>query len=209
MLKLALIALGAVTALLLALALWPQGERRVPESRIQLSDTAVTLYPRADPAAVWRFDAPEVAYDPESRETTLYRITDGARLEDGETDFTLHSEEITIDSEDNLRGDALTARLAAEETDLAMSAKFGRQVFINQAAGHFEIPHLELSDAYGDGTYENMRISFDLQEFSAGGPGTVGYSAFEIGERDDEGGDTAEETTEETTEETGSPEEQP
>lgn len=170
----------ALLALLVAIALLPQGERAVPESAIRLEQASLTLYPRADLAAVWRFSAPEVAYWPERRETTLYRIEDGARIEAGKTDFTLRSDEVTIDGDDNLRGDAITAHLVDEDTLLAMTGKAGRQVFINQQAGQFEIPHLELEDEFGAGTYENMRISFDLTTFSAGGAGTVGYSEFEI-----------------------------
>jgi hypothetical protein len=180
-LRLALIVLAALIALLIALALLPGRERAIPDMAIRLEDATLTLYPRADPEAVWRFDAPEVAYWPESRETTLYRISDGARLVNGETDFTLASEEVTIDRDDNLRGDAITAHLVEEESDLFMTGKFERQVFINQQAGQFEIPHLELKDDFGEGIYENMRISFDLTEFRAGGVGTVGYSEFDIG----------------------------
>ncbi len=181
MLRLSLFLLAALILLLLALSLLPGGARTIPESAITLENASVTLYPRADPGALWRFSAPEVSYQPEGRETTLYRIENGERLEGGETDFTLQSEKVVIDSEDNLRGDAITAHLVEEETDLFMTGKFERQVFIDQQAGQFEIPHLELVDDFGEGVYENMRISFDLQTFSAGGPGTIGYSEFEIG----------------------------
>jgi hypothetical protein len=180
----AVLVLAALLAVLLALAVAPGRERAVPESAILLQDASVTLYPRADPDAVWRFRAPEVSYRPATRETTLYRIEDGERRVAGETDFTLASEEVVIDGEDNLRGDAMTAHLTAEAWQLDMRGQGERQVLIDQRLGQFEIPHLELTGEGATGTYENMRISFDLQTFEAGGPGTIGVSSFDIGSSD-------------------------
>lgn len=185
MLRLAFGLLAALVALLLALALLPQRPRMIPESTIELEQVSVTLYPRADPEAVWRFVAPRVEYQPNSRETVLYRIEDGARQVGGATDFTLESEEVIIDSSENLRGESMVAHLIEEGWDLEMAAANGQQVFINQQAGLFEVPHLEWRGEGGSGVNENMRISFDLTTFTSGGEGTVGYSEFDIGDPDE------------------------
>ena len=53
------------------------------------------------------------------------------------------------------------------------------------------MPQPELID-YGDGgsfehhISQNMRISFDLTEFTSGGEGTIGKSTFEIGDSNGE-----------------------
>ncbi len=121
-------------------------------------------------------------YNPETRDTTLYKVQDGKRVVNGETDFTLESEQVTISSDDNLRGDKIIVNLLEEETTLDMQSKGDRQVFINQTEGQFEIPYVEMS---GDmrGVRENMYIDFDLRRTKSGGPGTVGYSEFDLADR--------------------------
>jgi len=172
--------LVVVIAALAVVALLPQRERQLPSSMLSLSTTHVTLYPQADPRAVWTFAAPEVEYDPDRRETTLLDLSDGRRVVDGSTDFTLTSDRIVIDNQDNLRGDHIRAHLIREDADLDMVAKGGREVLIDQRRGRFEVPRVTLSSAEGSSVFEDMRISFDLTEFEAGGPGTVGYSEFKV-----------------------------
>ena len=190
MLRLAFITLGAIVVALVAVALLPEGERTIPESTIELADATVTLYPQADPEAVWNFAAPEVDYEPDTRETTLLGIEDGKREVDGETDFTLAAEEVTIDSEDDLRGNKILVHLVEENWDLDMEARDNRPVLINQADGIFEIPNLMIDRGDGRGfdgnISQDMRVSFDLTTFSSGGPGTISKSTFEIGDSDGE-----------------------
>ena len=188
MLKYSLIALGAIVAVLLTVSVLPQGQRVIPESTINLERVQLTLYPQADPEAVWAFAAPQVEYEPELRETTLLNIEDGSRSEAGKEDFTLSSDRAVIDSEDNLRGDAIAVHLTEEDWDLNMQAAEGNQVLISQADGVFEIPDLLLKTADDDeeSQYQRARISFDLTEFTSGGEGAVGYSRFKIGESDGE-----------------------
>jgi hypothetical protein len=182
-LRYAFIALAVVLGLLIVLSLLPQRRAIIPDATIDLQDAQVTLYPQQDQDAVWTFSSPTVEYNPDTRDTTLFKVQDGKRVENGKTDFTLESEQVTIGSDDNLRGDKIVVKLVEENTTLDMEAKNGNQVLINQTNGQFEIPKVTLS---GDirGQYENMYISFDLRKFNSGGAGTVGYSEFDIGESD-------------------------
>jgi hypothetical protein len=182
-LRTAIITLAVVVGLLLMVSLLPKKPRVIPDSTIDLQNTTLTLYPQEDPQAVWFFNSPNVEYNPDSRETTLFNVQDGKRVVEDETDFTLESEKVTIGSDDNMYGDNIFVSLIEEETNLDMQSKDGRMVFINQSQGQFEIPRVELS---GDirGIKENMYIGFDLRKFTAGGVGTVGITEFDIGEPD-------------------------
>jgi hypothetical protein len=182
-LRLAIITLAVVVGLLLLVSLLPKAPRVIPDSTIHLENTTLTLYPQEDPDAIWFFNSPTVEYNPDSRETTLFKVQDGKRTVNNETDFTLESEKVTIGSDDNMYGDKIAVNLIEEETTLDMQSKDGRMVLINQAQGQFEIPYVEMS---GDirGIKENMYIGFDLRKFTAGGPGTVGITEFDIGESD-------------------------
>jgi hypothetical protein len=182
-LRYAFVALAAVLGLLVVLSLLPQRRAVIPDATIDLQDAQVTLYPQQDQDAVWTFSSPTVEYNPDTRDTTLFRVQDGKRVENGKTDFTLESEKVTIASDDNLRGDRIIVELLEENTRLDMQSKNGRQVLINQTTSEFEIPYVEIS---GDMCCEdeNMYISFDLRRFRSGGPGTVGITEFEIGESD-------------------------
>ncbi len=183
MLRYAFIALAAVLVLLIVLSLLPQNRAVIPDSTIDLQNAVVTLYPQQDQDAVWHFSSPTVEYNPESRDTTLYKVQDGERVENGKTDFTLESEQVTISSDDNLRGDKIIVNLLEEETTLDMQSKGDRQVLINQVEGQFEIPYVEMTGK-SRGKRENMYIDFDLRRTRSGGVGTVGYSEFDIGESD-------------------------
>lgn len=179
MLRYALIVMTAVLGLLAFVALQPRGGVVVPDAVIVLHDTSVTLYPQADPQAVWRFSAPTVEYVPDSQESTLLGIDDGRRTVGGETDFTLASQRVTIDRNDNIRGNSMHAHLVEDEIDLYMEERNGRLVLIDQRAGRFEVPRATMNGPdLGDSVFEDMKISFDFTDFESGGPGTVGYSEF-------------------------------
>lgn len=181
MFRFALLALVVVVVALVVVSRLPERDRAVPDATIDLSDAQVTLYPQADPTAVWTFAAPEVRYDPEHQETTLLRLSDGRREVAGSTDFTLASDRIVIDGNDNLRGDHIQAHLVNEDVDLDMVAKGDREVLINQSTGRFEVPRVTVSgEDLGRSVFEDMRIGFDFTTFEAGGPGTVGYGEFKV-----------------------------
>ena len=179
MLRYALLGMTLVLGLLAFLALQPRDVAVVPDAVIVLHSTNVTLYPQADPDAVWLFSAPTVEYVPETQESTLLGIDDGRRTVGGETDFTLASDRVTIDRNDNIRGSAMHAHLVEDEIDLYMEERDGRLVLIDQRAGSFEVPRATMTGPdLGDSVFEDMKISFDFTEFESGGPGTVGYSEF-------------------------------
>lgn len=179
--RLALIALVAVVAALVVVALLPQHHRAVPEATIDLHDASVTLYPQADPKAVWAFEAPTVQYDPNREQTTLLNIQDGRREVNGKTDFTIASNRVVIDSNDNMHGEHIKAHLVSEDVNLDMVGRDGRQVLINQQRGQFEVPRVTVTDPdHNTIVFEDMRIGFDFTTFQAGGPGTVGYGEFVV-----------------------------
>lgn len=179
MLRYALLSMALVLGLLVYLALQPREGAAVPDAVIVLHDTNVTLYPQADPDAVWLFSAPAVEYVPETQESTLLGIDDGRRTVAGATDFTLASDRVTIDRNDNIRGTAMHAHLVEDEIDLFMEERNGRLVLIDQRMGRFEVPRATMTGPdLGDSVFEDMKISFDFTEFESGGPGTVGYSEF-------------------------------
>lgn len=182
MIRIALYALAVVVAALIALALLPERERQVPGVEIDLMGVTLILYPEADPGAVWRFVAPEVSYDPQRSETTLYRIEDGARSEGGEDDFLLWSERIVIDDRDDLRGDLVYAYLLDSEECLTMRGDEEEPVLIDQRRGRFEVPQMRIQgEGLGDDfVWPQVSADFDLQDFQAGGMGTTIVNEFEV-----------------------------
>lgn len=181
MLRLALIPFALVVAVLVLLAVIPSRENLVPGGAVELQDVVVTLYPRTDPDAVWYFATPRADYSPSTQEATLHSVEDGRRTVAGETDFTLHSQQVTIDRSENLRGDEMRAHLVEDDLDLVMQARADRQVLIDQRNGRFEVPRAIMSGPdLGESIFEDMRISFDFTDFESGGPGTVGYAQFMV-----------------------------
>ncbi|MEJ2292407.1 MAG: hypothetical protein P8Y05_11925 [Deinococcales bacterium] len=177
----ALIALAAVLVALVVVAILPQHRRTVPDATIELHDATVALYPQADPKAVWSFRAPDVTFDPNSQDTTLLHIQDGRRVLNGKTDFTLASDRVVIDHNDNLHGEHIQAHLVSEDVNLDMVGRGGRQVLINQRRGKFEVPRVTVTDPDKNTiVFVDMRIGFDFTTFPAGGPGTVGYGEFVV-----------------------------
>ncbi len=189
MTKWASLALGAVLLILLALALGPRAERPEVREDIVLEDAVVRLFPASDPDAVWRFEAPVASYDPAARETTLNRIEDGERRVDDEVDFTLRSDRLVIGRDDDLRSARMDVHLVADDLDVEMEGVEGRQVRVDQEAGRFEVPRIRIfGEGFGESRYQEMSVSFDFTDFDAGGPDTIGYSEFELDERDDASG---------------------
>lgn len=185
MTKWASLTLGIVLLALLALALGPRAERADVRDEILLADAVVRLFPASDPEAVWRFEAPAVSYDPGTRETTLERIEEGDRRVDGEVDFTLASQRLVIGRDDDLRSERMDVHLVEDDLDVEMEGAGDRQVRVDQADGRFEVPRIRIfGEDFGESRYEEMSVSFDFTDFEAGGPDTIGYSEFELEERD-------------------------
>lgn len=182
---------AGLVALLLALALAPQETVVQADDAVQLNAATVNLYPAADPEAAWTFEAPEVTYDPGNRETTLRRIENGERRVGSTTDFTLTSDEMTIQRDDDLRGDRMDVHLVEDDLDVAMRGADRRQVVVDHGEGVFEVPRIRIyGEDFGESRYEEMRVAFDFTSFEAGGPDTIGYSEFQLEERPEASGGT-------------------
>lgn len=183
MLKGALWLFAAIIVLLTALALQPGQPPELPAAEVLLNEASVILYPRADEDAVWRFASPHVDYSPESGTSVLRTLSDGRRMIDGETDFTLASDELLIDSAENLLGDRITVNLLQSGECLTMLADASDQVVIEQSTGLFRVPLLHIDGpAWGtDNQWQRVEASFDLEDFSAGGPGTLTVNEFLAG----------------------------
>src|SRR5690606_36148811 len=118
-------------------------------------------------------------FDPDTSVTELLNVEDGARTVAGEIDFTLRAERLIIDRRDDLVTSRLDAHLVADSWDVVMEAREGRDVLVRQDQGRFEVPHVEITgEGIGQSVYQDMTISFDFTDFQAGGPGTIGTSAF-------------------------------
>lgn len=174
-----MLALVVVTLGLWLLTLLPDRRPDLPDTTIVLRGASVVLLPEADPSAVWTFIAPEARFEPDTSVTELLDVQDGARTVDGVVDFTLRAERLIIDRRDDLVANRLDAHLVADGWDVVMEGRAGRNVLVRQDVGRFEVPHVEISgDGIGDSVYQDMTISFDFTDFQAGGPGTIGTSAF-------------------------------
>src|SRR5690554_1389158 len=184
MLKGVLWLFGAIVLLLVALSLRPNNRADLPDANVRLLDATVVLYPRADPEAVWHFASPEVDYSPDAGTSVLRNLSDGRRVVAGETDFTLHADELLIDGNDNLQGDQVLAHLLRTDECLTMLSADGSPVLIDQSQGRFEVPLLHIDGpAWGsDNQWQRVSASFDLEDFTAGGPGTVTVNEFLAGE---------------------------
>ena len=179
MTRAALLTLVAVVLGLFALTLLPDRRPAVPDSTIALTGATVVLMPEADPEAVWTFSAPTARFDPDRDTTELFGVEDGARTVGDVVDFTLSAERLVIDRRDDLVAERIDAHLVADGWDVLMEGRDQRNVLVRQDVGRFEVPHVEITgEGIGRSVYQDMRISFDFTDFQAGGPGTVGTSAF-------------------------------
>ena len=179
MTRAALLTLAAVVVVLFVLTLLPDARPDLPDTTIALGNASVVLMPEADPAAVWTFEAPTARFDPDRDTTELFGVEDGARTVGGVVDFTLRAERLVIDRRDDLVAERIEAHLVADDWDVVMEGRDQRNVLVRQDAGRFEVPHVEITgEGIGRSVYQDMRISFDFTDFQAGGPGTVGTSAF-------------------------------
>lgn len=179
MTRAALLTLAAVVLILFGLTLLPDPRPELPDTTIALGDARVVLMPEADAAAVWTFRAPTARFDPDRDTTELFGVEDGARTVDGVVDFTLRTDRLVIDRRDDLVAERIEMHLVADAWDVVMEGRDQRNVLVRQDAGRFEVPHVEITgEGIGRSVYQDMRISFDFTDFQAGGPGTVGTSAF-------------------------------
>jgi len=177
-LRFAILAFSIFLVVLTVLSLLPEQEELTPDTTIELQKTRLTLYPQADAEAIWEFEVGDVNYQPESREAQLNSVDNGSRTVNDEVDFTLKSDQLVIDSADNIRGDELFIHLVEADWDLEMLSKDGRQVLIDQNQGRFEAPTMHTLDGNDKSVASNVTMNFDLTDYSDGGPNTIGYTTF-------------------------------
>lgn len=180
MFRIALLALSVTVFGLIALSLLPQRERAVPAGTVELTGARLTLYPQADPEAVWHFNAERVDYEPDLGETTLYMIRDAERSVDGETDFTLESERIVIDAQENILSEHIEVYIPDMGWTLDMRGRDGVQVLLDQERGRFEAPLFDVvsDDGGAESLGENVGMNFDLTDVTTGGEGTRNRDSF-------------------------------
>jgi hypothetical protein len=178
--RIALLALALTIVVLVSLSLLPQPTRQVPGGTIALTGATVTLYPQADPEAIWHFAAENVDYEPELGETILHDIKDASRTVAHKTDFTLTSEQITIDAQENLRGDVIEVYLPDVAWTLDMRGSADSSVLIDQEQGRFNAPSYTMVDRTDEpiSRGQNMSMNFDLTDMRTGGEGTKNSDSF-------------------------------
>ena len=169
MVRYIIIGSALVILILIALSMVPAKKQESPKKTIDLTNVSVALYPLSDPVAVWRFTAPNLDYDPESRETKLYNLVEGNRNVFGERDFSLVSDEIIIDSTENLIGNYIELYLLDADWLLKLQGRNGQPVTIAQAKGKFLPPEMDFTGrGLGNENHaENVSVNFDLSDFMA------------------------------------------
>lgn len=180
MFRLALLALGLTVAVLVALSLFPQRRQVTPGGTIALTGAAVTLYPQADPDAVWHFAAEHVDYEPDVQETILRDIGDAERNVGGKTDFTLASKRLVIDAQENISGQQIEVYLPDVGWTLDMRARNGDPVLLDQEQGRFVAPAIDITDETEQNisSSKNLSMNFDLTDVKTGGEGTQNRDSF-------------------------------
>ena len=118
-----------------------------------------------------------LAFQAEERRDLGVFIT-AERTVGGETDFTLASEQITIDAQENLRGQRINVYIPDADWTLDMRGRNGNQVLIDQQQGRFTAPFLDISGPDIDSSAEDAGMDFDLKNFVSGGEGTQNSDSF-------------------------------
>jgi hypothetical protein len=164
MTRTALIALGALLLLGVVVSLWPV-QTREALGEVTLEGVKLELYPAADPDAKWLFNASNVVYNPDTRESEVTLEGVGRRLVKGVEDLQLTAKSLTIDGNDNLRTQTATVLVKKDCT----TVKLGREepgatpVIIDQNSG-YRAPFADVVATNFRQTGTNLEASFDLTE---------------------------------------------
>ena len=107
-------------------------------------------------------------------------IADAARTVGGKTDFTLASERLTIDTQEDIRGEQIEVYVPDVRWTLDMRTLEGRPVLLDQQQGRFDAPAIEITDGDGQNvsTSRNLSMNFDLTDVRTGGEGTQNNDSF-------------------------------
>ena len=166
MTRLALIALGLLLLIGVAVSIWPV-ESQVALSDVRLEGVKLELYPAADPDAKWTFGASSVIYNPDTRESQVTLEGTGQRIVKGVTDLELSARELTIDGNDNLRTQTAVVYVRKDCTTVKLGYAEGGTnsvpVVIDQNSG-YRAPYAEVIAPDFKQTGTNLEASFDLKE---------------------------------------------
>jgi hypothetical protein len=172
MTRIALIALGVLLLLGVVVSIWPVNNREAM-GEVRLEGVSLELYPAADPDAKWLFQAKNVVYNPDTRESEVELQGKGRRVVDGKTDLELSAKSLTIDGNDNLRTtkasvyvprDCATVSLTNTRRDTdGQTLTSPNFVMIDQNTG-YRAPYAEITFPDYRQTGENLDASFDLKE---------------------------------------------
>jgi hypothetical protein len=170
MTRIALIALGVLLGLGILISVLPVSNRE-PLGDVLLQGVKLELYPAADSDAKWTFDASNVAYSPETRESTVQLEGTGKRVLKGKTDLELRAPQITIDGNDNLRVQTAVAYIPDGCYVLKLGQATGQPVVIDQNTGYrasyaeFNFPNgFQIGDDFTS-NFSVENISMDQRKF--------------------------------------------
>ena len=170
--KVGLTFLLALLAFALIFALLPTQDQTNAETGAHLQDVQLTLYPMRDPDAVWRFGAANVTHDPVKSVTELSQLSEGRRLireRDPQGQFTgkealdatLSTDQLSIDSQDNLLTDKARIYLLNSCADVRLQGTEAQPVKIEQGAG-FSTPIAMVDSPQLTGRITRLRMTFDF-----------------------------------------------
>lgn len=166
MLRHSLLALAALFALaLLVLALPAPGGAAA--QGVRLSQVSLRLYPAQDEAE-WRFDVPELVFDPLSGDARIVGVRRGERWvgEPGaeRLDLTIAADALTIDAQDNLRAGEATLYILQDCMTVALAGDPQTPVRIDQHQG-YSAPHARVTSPTIRGQFRDLSAAFDLSRF--------------------------------------------
>jgi hypothetical protein len=163
--RVALIALGILLALGLVVSVLPVNNKE-PLGDVRLEGVKLELYPAADPDAKWTFQASNVVYNPDTRESKVDLEGIGKRIFKGEEDLELTASQLIIDGNDNLRTQQADVYVRKECTTVKLGfadATSSPPVVIDQNTG-YRAPYAEIIAPDYRQTGSNLDSSFDLKE---------------------------------------------
>lgn len=164
MTRTALIALGALLLLGVVVSVWPVQSREAL-GEVRLEGVRLELYPAADSDAKWLFNASDVVYNPDTRESQVTLEGAGRRLVKGVEDLQLTAQTLTIDGNDNLRTQTAQVYVKKDCTTVKLGLKEpgAAPVVIDQNTG-YRAPYADVSAPDFRQTGTNLEASFDLRE---------------------------------------------
>ncbi len=172
MLKWSAAALVAIVLFGLVFALLPGTTRPQDRTGVRLRGVSLRLYPAQDPNAEWRFQAPDLAFDPVKEEATITGLERGERWArppvDAQhpaqplgLDLTLRTQQLTIDANDNIRTKEANIYLPRDCWSLDLRSNPAQQVLIDQNQG-ISAPAADIHSPAYNGQFSSVNVSFDL-----------------------------------------------